>query len=164
MPADDIKVENEVLETLYDKEESLSNTTRFYSQNGVRRTVAYVNAALGMKEACARYWDGRREEAIPLLDDTYALLVDESSAVEDGNLTIEAERVLRLRENMVNGGNDRTSVSMNSNEHTMPLACSIQRVKVVWSNIPVYVMVFGLFGYWVRRKIRRNTPTRNTIN
>jgi Ca-activated chloride channel family protein len=164
MPADANKLENEVLETLYDKEEPLSNATLFYSQNGVRRTVAYVNAALGMKEACTRYWDGRREEAITLLDDTYTLLVDEASAVEDGNLTIEAERVLRLRENMVNGGYDRTSVSMNSNENTMPLSCSIQRVKFVRTIIPVYVMVFSLFGYWVRRKVRRNNPTRNTIN
>jgi Ca-activated chloride channel family protein len=161
VPTGGIELENEVVETLYDQEKPLSNTTLFYSQNGVRRTVAYVNAALGMKEGCARYWDGRHEEAITLLDDTHALLVDEASAAEDSNLTVEAERVLRLRENMVNEGYDATSESMNRKEHTMPVSCSFQRVEVVRSDIQLFVMVFGLLGSWRRRKVRKNNLTRN---
>lgn len=150
-PADGTSLQNETSETLYDAKESLNSSTRFYSQNGVRRTVAYVNAALGTKGACSLYWDGRRTDAVELLEETHTLLTDEAAATEDVHLTTEADRVLRLRQNMMNGGTGNGDSYSNDDVDSMPMACSLRRPGNGTLSLLGCVVALGLIG--VRRKL-----------
>ncbi len=99
-PADGSESRAQVFTSVYDGAEPLSDDSHFYSQVGVRRTVAYVNAALAEKQACTLYWNFSTSEAIGLLDRAEGLLNSEAVTVEDEGLFDEANVIAELRSNM----------------------------------------------------------------
>jgi Ca-activated chloride channel family protein len=145
--ASDTEKTNDVFETLYDETNPLGNNTLFYSQIGVRRTIAYVNAALGMKQACALYWDGNRTDAIALLDKTNTLLTDEAAATEDDNLNVEASRMTQLRYNM------RNRSDYDDNDEGLYLdACNLCHSSDTSSRSLLFLLGAVLFGRRTRRR------------
>jgi Ca-activated chloride channel family protein len=88
----------------------LGDQAVFHSQPGVRRSVAFVNAALGEQAACSLYWNDRRADAITLLNDTQELLLGESIVLDDLELAEEARVVDELRSNMQASGTSPSPV------------------------------------------------------
>ncbi len=86
--------------TAYAGSEALSDTTSYYSQRAVRRTVAFVNATIGEKRACTQYYGGSKSAAVATLDDAIALVDRESAALDDLDLAEQAAILLQLRGNM----------------------------------------------------------------
>jgi Ca-activated chloride channel family protein len=94
---------------------ALGDQTIFYSERGVRKTVALVNAALGMRTACDLYWRGQRDAAHSLLARTRDLVLSEGHALGDYDLSEEAATVQELDSNM-----SRTR----SDDHRYDYACA----------------------------------------
>lgn len=86
--------------TSYQGEEALTDNTAFYSQTTVRRAVAFVNAAVGEKQACALYHAGSTTQAIATLDKAIAMIDREWTALGDLELSEQADVLANLRENM----------------------------------------------------------------
>lgn len=126
-PADGSELQSEIFETLYDGHEPLSDSSFFWSQLGVRRTVAYVNAAIGENRACSQYWDWNPDAAVALLDKTEALLLEESSATEDAGLASEAKTVAQLRSNMQENQDYRRSYVDDNRDGWPSLGCRLSR-------------------------------------
>jgi Ca-activated chloride channel family protein len=81
--------------------EGLGDTTVFYSQRAVRKTVALVNAAIGMRRGCELFWQGSADAAQDLVRRVVGLLRDEGAAIEDAELRGEADDAQRLLDNML---------------------------------------------------------------
>jgi Ca-activated chloride channel family protein len=84
----------------YSADEALRDTTVFYSQRAVRKTVALVNTAIGEKRSCELFWQGSREDARQLLQETVDLLEAEAADIEDAELTGESADAQKLLDNM----------------------------------------------------------------
>lgn len=153
-PADGSKSPEETFETVYDGNDPLGNDCLFYSQIAVRRTVAYVNAAVGMKQACTLYQSGSTSEAIALLDDTEQLLLGEASATEDTGLTTQARVVAKLRTNMQNGGNSSYYGDDNDVVDEGPvMACTLSAPRPFSNHAPTHgVALTAVLGAWLLRR------------
>lgn len=94
------EIVTEAITQAYSADEALRDTTIFYSQRAVRKTVALVNTAVGEKRACELFWQGSREEARTLLQETVDLLRAEAAEIEDAELGGEAQDAQQLLDNM----------------------------------------------------------------
>jgi len=152
-PADGTANQSDVFQTVYDGANPLGSDTLFYSQIGVRRTVAYVNAAIGMKQACTLYWNGNKSDATTLLDRTESLLTDEAAATQDSNLNVEAARVTKLRNNMQGGSSGYNSSGDTSVDPVGPLACNLGRTSAhSIGGWLVFAFAAGMLGLRTRRR------------
>ncbi|HEY3351803.1 MAG TPA: VWA domain-containing protein [Polyangia bacterium] len=88
------------LTAAYTADAELNDDSVFYSVRSVRKTVALVNAALGMRGACGLYWQGDVDGARALATRTKTLLDSEAALIEDAELTGEAQEVQKLLDNM----------------------------------------------------------------
>lgn len=98
-PADGTEELSETVDLVYEGE-PLNDSTQYYSQAGVRRTVAYVNSALGQKRACSYYHSGELFDALETLDAVKAVLASDASALDDSELDEEVAQVARLKDAM----------------------------------------------------------------
>jgi Ca-activated chloride channel homolog len=99
-PADGTETLVETVDVVYEGTEPLNDSTQFYSQAGVRRTVAYVNSALGQKRACSYYHSGELSDAFQTLNAVKAVLASDASALDDSEVDEEVEQVARLNDAM----------------------------------------------------------------
>ena len=108
----------------------LTDDTIYYSQTPVRRTVAFVNAALGEHDACSLYWSNNVSGAVSLLNDTERMLISESSALDDLELYEEATNVQKLRANMQSSSAAQsTSTDEDGDGPMVPFSCALVRVR-----------------------------------
>ncbi len=117
------------LEASYSSAEPLADSTIFYSQRAVRKSVALVNEALAEIRAVQMYWSGTSSvsSATALLDRTHTMLLSESATLEDADLATEAGNVLKLENNMQSHSSSSygTGGNYGSNYDAQPgLACS----------------------------------------
>jgi Ca-activated chloride channel family protein len=91
----------EALTAAYSADEALRDDSVFYSQRAVRKTVALINAALGMKRACELFWQGNAAAAEELLRQTRELLLAEAAELEDAEVRGESDDVQQLLDNVV---------------------------------------------------------------
>jgi Ca-activated chloride channel family protein len=85
----------------YEGSEPLSSTATWYSQGGVRKTVALTNFILGARLACEKWGKGEKAAARELADRTASLLQSEAEALNDDPLRAEAELARKLAALMV---------------------------------------------------------------
>lgn len=127
-PAAPGAVVTETSQPSYDGEVPLSDELTYFPDPNIRRTVAFVNAALGESTACAAYHNGNVEGAVALLDATEALLRAEATTLGDDELTAEADLVVALRANMTHPTVDRTYDDYDEYDDDdggiLPMACS----------------------------------------
>ena len=90
----------DALEASYSSTDPLSDSSIFYSQRAVRKSVALVNEAIGEIRATQMYYGGNVTGATTLLGETYSMLVSEEAEIEDADLTTEANNVQKLESNM----------------------------------------------------------------
>ena len=102
------EIVSDAITAAYSSDEALRDTTVFYSQRAVRKTVALVNTAIGEKRSCELFWQGSRDEAKDLLQETVDLLVAEAAEIEDAELTGEAQDAQTLLDNMTTAIDDGT--------------------------------------------------------
>jgi Ca-activated chloride channel homolog len=91
---------SDAITAAYSADEALRDATVFYSQRAVRKTVALVNTAVGEKRACELFWQGSRDGARTLLQETVDLLTAEAAEIEDAELNGEAADAQKLLDNM----------------------------------------------------------------
>jgi Ca-activated chloride channel homolog len=94
------EIVNDAITQAYSSDEALRDTTVFYSQRAVRKTVALVNTAIGEKKACELYWQGSRDAAKEMLQETVDIIVAEAAEIEDAELNSEAQDAQQLLDNM----------------------------------------------------------------
>lgn len=92
----------DALEASYSDTAPLSDSSIFYSQRAVRKSVALVNAAVAEIQATQMYWNNRSSvsSAVALLERARTNLVSEGTAIEDADLMTEAANVQKLESNM----------------------------------------------------------------
>ncbi|MCU0293630.1 MAG: VWA domain-containing protein [Thermoanaerobaculaceae bacterium] len=122
---------SDAITAAYGADEALRDTTVFYSQRAVRKTVALVNTAVGEKRSCELFWQGSRAEARDLLQETVDLLVAEAAEIEDAELTGEAADAQKLLDNMSTAIDHGTDYPINMGDDTAEypagglFACSV---------------------------------------
>jgi Ca-activated chloride channel family protein len=136
--------------TTYEGSDTLGDATSYFSQRNVRRTVAFVNGAIGEKRACSFYHSGSESEAIDVLDDTIALLDRESLALNDLELSEQASILADLRRNMVDGAPSGNDTYDDSHDASM-VGCSIGSAGV--SSTRPLLLLLGV-GLWSLRRRR----------
>jgi MYXO-CTERM domain-containing protein len=117
----------EAFSSSYGGTSPLGDNAIYYSQTPVRRTVAFVNAALGEHDACSLYWNHDVSGALSLLDETDRMLESESSSLDDLELYEEAQTVKKLRQNM----QSRAPIADTDGEGDgpmVPFACAVAGV------------------------------------
>jgi Ca-activated chloride channel homolog len=97
--SDGVKV-TDSLEASYSSTEPLTDSSIFYSQRAVRKSVALVNEAIAEIRATQMYYSGNVSGAITLLEQAHTMLLTEEAAIEDADLTTEASNVQKLESNM----------------------------------------------------------------
>ncbi|HEY5957285.1 MAG TPA: VWA domain-containing protein [Polyangiaceae bacterium] len=155
-PVDEAGSLTDTYDAVYDGQDRLSDTSQVYSQAGVRRTVAYVNSALGEKLACSRYWSGDKTNAIATLDKTEASLTLEAMAIDDSELDVEAMQVARLRNNMQSGYVDNSYRTGDETGDGWPtLGCSLARVPSASSRSRATLLLALMLGGWLAGRKRQ---------
>lgn len=143
--------------TNYQGEEALTDNTAFYSQTTVRRAVAFVNAAVGEKQACALYYTGNTTAAVSTLDRTIAMVDREWTALGDLELSEQADILANLRENM-NVTPDYTNASTaryypSRDEPEPVLGCNMASSRDLSArNVGVLGLAVGLLAAARRRR------------
>jgi Ca-activated chloride channel homolog len=85
-------------------EEALGDGAAFYSQRAVRKTVALVNAAVGLARACGAYWQGSGDDARAVVERVIDLLAVEGAFLDDdADLATERALAEKLLANMGSG-------------------------------------------------------------
>jgi Ca-activated chloride channel family protein len=139
----------------YTADEELRDDTVFYSVRSVRKTVALVNAALGLRRACELYWQGAADDARALLATTKALLEREAAQIEDAELTGEAQDVQKLMDNMANPsdytGYDPNGGTYGGTSNDVHYGCSASRAAAASPAAALLALALGLV---VRRRWR----------
>jgi Ca-activated chloride channel family protein len=109
---------------------ALADNTIYYSQTPVRRTVAFVNAALGEHDACSLYWNSNVNGAVSLLDETERMLQSESAALDDLELSEEAANVAKLRQNMQSRApSASTDTGEDGDGPMVPFSCAVSGAR-----------------------------------
>jgi Ca-activated chloride channel family protein len=145
----------EAFSSSYGGTSPLADDTIYYSQTAVRRTVAFVNAALGEHDACSLYWHNNVSGAVSLLDDTERMLISESSELDDLELYEAATNVQKLRANMqTTSPTQSSSTGQDGDGPMVPFSCTLGRVgarRAGW--LPALLLVAGAAA--ARRRRRR---------
>jgi Ca-activated chloride channel homolog len=137
---------------------ALADNTIYYSETPVRRTVAFVNAALGEHDACTLYWNGNVSSAVSLLDETERMLESESAALDDLELSEEAANVAKLRLNMQSRPpNQATNTDESGDGPMVPFSCTLGGARPGHAGwLPVVGLVVAIGAARRRRQqIRR---------
>ncbi len=133
---------------------ALGDNTIYYSQTPVRRTVAFVNAALGEHDACSLYWNNNVSGAMSLLDETGRMLQTESSALDDLELSEEAANVAKLRQNMQSRAPSGSTDTAEYGDDGMFPSCAVTRLGHARS-IGWLLGALGLIAIGARRRRER---------
>lgn len=128
----------------------------FYSQPGVRKTVAVLNAGLAIREACRKYWAGSDVAgAKSVLGKARAYLQSEASFFESSTLAEEARLVDKLDQNLGEPGTKKDEpVPMQEESNSgfpRPPGCSAGGAGVVPQAA---LLLLGLLA--LRRGKKRN--------
>ena len=153
LPAGANTTATQSLEAAYSSSAPLADDTIFYSQRAVRKTVALVNEALAEAQASDYYWNhtGTLDSAIALLEKTRTMLLSESTALEDADLQTEAANLLKLEQNMRNGG---SAPSYPNDYSQSPMTCSTSLGHGASHPAPVAAASLVLLAL-ARRRSRR---------
>lgn len=154
--ASDGNLVSDALESSYPSGAALTDQTIFYSQRGVRKSVALVNEAIAEIRAIQMYDAGNLAGATSLLEQTHGMLLSESSAIEDADLTTEAANVQKLESNMQrypSSSPSSTGSSSASYQH-QGLACRLALGPSTSSPTAVGSAALALLGMlaWRRRR------------
>jgi len=121
----------DALEASYSDVAPLTDSSIFYSQRAVRKSVALVNEAIAEIQATQIYWNHTStvSTAVDLLERVRSNLLSESTAIEDADLITEAANVQKLESNMRGyssgtGGSYGTGGTYGSDYNSQPMACS----------------------------------------
>jgi Ca-activated chloride channel family protein len=155
-PADGGAQVSQSLEAAYSDTAPLTDSTIFYSQRAVRKSVALVNTALAESQACQNYWNstGTRDDALGLLDATHTMLLTEAATLEDLDLPIEASNVAKLESNMrYSNSGTGGSYSDNSSYQQQPMACSFAAGSAGNGGAPLGLLLMGVAAI-LRRRVR----------
>jgi len=153
-PTDGSAQVSQSLEAAYSGTTPLADDTIFYSQRAVRKSMALVNTALAESQACQIYWNatGTRDSGLALLDQTQTMLRSEATALEDTDLSTEANNVARLESNMRYSSSGASS-DYSSSEQT-PMACSFAAGATGHRSATLGLLMLGLVAL-SRRRSRR---------
>jgi Ca-activated chloride channel family protein len=146
----------EAFSSSYGGTSPLADDTIYYSQTAVRRTVAFVNAALGEHDACSLYWNNNVSGAVSLLNETEQMLISESSALDDLELYEEATNVQKLRANMQSTSpTQSTSTDEDGDGAMVPFSCTVTGVGGTRSIGWLPALVLTAAAAIARRRRRR---------
>jgi MYXO-CTERM domain-containing protein len=152
------------LEANYSSAAPLTDSSIFYSQRAVRKSVALVNEALAEIRAVTIYWDRTSDigTATTLLDRAYTLLRAESADIEDADLATESNNVLKLKTNIGyrssstygTGGSYGSTYSSTYNDR-QNVACSFAAgVHTRAGNVWMWGLMLVGLATWSRRRRR----------
>lgn len=147
----------DALEASYSDSAPLTDSTIFYSQRAVRKSVALVNEAIAEIQATQIYWNHTSSisTAVTLLERVRTNLLSESTQLEDADLATEAANVYKL-ENNIQGYSSGTGGSDGSNYDHEPMACSLAvgAKSPARHSIPLALMALGI-AVAIRRRCRQ---------
>jgi Ca-activated chloride channel homolog len=148
---------SDALEASYTDTAPLSDSSIFYSQRAVRKSVALVNEAVAEIQATQTYWNNRSSvsSAVALLERARTNLVSEGTAIEDTDLMTEATNVQKLESNMqgTSSGGYGTGGRYGS-DYNEPMACAIGRKTPAGSLMPMAFLALGI-AVVLRRRSRQ---------
>lgn len=147
----------DALEASYSDTTPLSDSSIFYSQRAVRKSVALVNEAVAEIQATQTYWNNRSSvgTAVALLERARANLQSEATGIEDADLMTEAANVQKLENNMQ--GNSTYSYGTGGNygsDDGRAPACSMGGRVPAGSLVPMAFLALGI-AVVLRRRSRQ---------
>lgn len=142
----------DALEASYLDAAPLGDSSIFYSQRAVRKSVALVNAAVAEIQATQMYWNNRSNvsSAVALLERARENLVSEAGAIEDADLMTEAANVQKLQNNM----QGYSSGGYGSSRAQEPMACSMGGQTSPRGLVSLAMLAFALAAV-LRRRARQ---------